>query len=128
MTCAAPRPFTIALFTASLSSVWVVLDWFLSGWAVVAAYLACYAAAVTALHRWSRRSGFRQAHVLAAAAGALLTYAWQAFVQEPLIGSGGRVDQVGNAVFAAITACLIAVAALRVASRAQQPRESPARH
>jgi hypothetical protein len=38
--------------------------------------------------------------VLALAGGALLTYAWHAFPQQPVLGSTGQTDLIGNVVFA----------------------------
>ncbi|ODU00633.1 MAG: hypothetical protein ABS81_23050 [Pseudonocardia sp. SCN 72-86] len=39
--------------------------------------------AALAAHRWARRDGWSAAHVLGLAGGALLTYAWHAFVETP---------------------------------------------
>ena len=84
-------------------------------------YIACVPAVVTgvvvavlvalgAVLTWSRRATWGQMHVLALAGGALLTYAWHAFPQWPVIGSAGQIDFIGNVVFAAGAVALLAAA------------------
>lgn len=48
------------------------------------------------------------------AGGALLTYAWHSFVQEPVVGARGTVDLIGNAVFSAGAVVVLAAAVWRV--------------
>src|SRR4029453_10116762 len=59
-------------------------------------------------------TSWTDAHVLALAGGALLTYAWHSFPQEPVLGSKGTVDLVGNAVFSTGAVLLLAAAVRRV--------------
>jgi hypothetical protein len=72
-----------------------------AGWSVVAFYLALLTAVFAAVRVWSSREHWGGSHVLALAGGALLTYAWHSFVQEPVVGARGTVDLIGNAVFSA---------------------------
>ena len=82
----------------------------LSGSVVVFIYQILYGATLGAVLTWSRRGSWGQLHVLALAGGALLTYAWHAFPQWPVIGSSGQIDLIGNVVFAAGAMALLAAA------------------
>jgi hypothetical protein len=53
-------------------------------WLAVLLYLALYVTVIALVGVWSRRPGWSDAHRLALAGGALLTYAWHAFPWEPL--------------------------------------------
>ena len=68
--------------------------------------------------RWSSRPGWGPSHRLALAGGALLTYAWHAFPQPPMLGSAGTIDLIGNTVFATLAVLLLAMAA-RVVRRTE---------
>lgn len=90
-------------------------------WLVVAVYLALFVVVAVLVRSWSRRVGWSDAHRLALAAGATLTYAWHGFPQ-PSLGGDPTVDLVGNAVFAAGAIALLAVAAYRLdRARTAQP-------
>jgi hypothetical protein len=81
----------------------------------VAGMLGIFAAGVLALRRWSPRSGWSAAHMLAVAAGLVLTYAWYGFVQVPSVGEiAPATDTAGNGVFAAGAVALLVVANRRV--------------
>jgi Icc-related predicted phosphoesterase len=67
-------------------------------------------AAIALIWRWSRQAGWGRPHVLALAGGALLTYAWHAFPQQPSAGSTGQIDLIGNAIFALGAVLLLAAA------------------
>ncbi|MGI5125198.1 hypothetical protein ACQEVB_00145 [Pseudonocardia sp. CA-107938] len=75
------------------------------------------AAAVTL----SLRPGWTPRHTFALAAAALLTYAWHAFPQTPIVPVAPAVDLVGNAVFAAAAVAVLVAAARRTA---QSPVEN----
>jgi hypothetical protein len=63
--------------------------------------------------RLSTRTGWSGRHTLALAAAALLTYAWHAFPQSPIVPVSPAVDLIGTAVFAAGTVALRGTAARR---------------
>ena len=54
-------------------------------------------------------------HTLAAAAAALLTYAWHAFTETPAVPASPVVDMVGNVVFALGAVLLMGMAWRRTA-------------
>jgi len=81
---------------AMLAALWVVL-------AVLAA-------------RWSVRAAWTPRHTLTAAAAALVTYAWHAFPETPVVPVPHAVDLVGNAVFALGAVLLIGMAWRRTAA------------
>jgi hypothetical protein len=87
----------------------LVVD-FVSGWVLVGMYLALYALMIKLVSQWSRSAGWGNAHRLALAGGALLTYAWYGFSQSPTIGSKGVVDLIGNGIFAIGAIVLLAIA------------------
>jgi hypothetical protein len=109
----APHPWLAGAFSFVVSSLFMLATMALdrvSGWVVVSLYLIVYGAVLGILLTWSRRRGWSQMHILALAGGALLTYAWHAFPRWPVIGSTGRVDLVGNIVFAVGALVLLAAA------------------
>jgi hypothetical protein len=61
----------------------------------------------------SARSGWSGRHTLALGAAALLTYAWHAFPEGPILPVAPTVDLIGNAIFAAAAVALLAMAARR---------------
>jgi len=65
--------------------------------------------------RWSVRAAWTPRHTLAAAAAALVTYAWHAFPETPVVPVSNAVDLVGNAVFALGAVLLITMAWRRTA-------------
>ncbi len=54
---------------------------------------------LTLVARWSTRDGWGDAHRLAIGAGALLTYAWHSFIEQPVSAAAMVTDLIGNAVF-----------------------------
>ena len=103
----APSPWVVGIAAFLLGLGFMSAHAVLHGWAVVGTYAAIYAVAVVLLATWSGRAGWSPLHTLAAAGGAMLTYAVTAFPQEPVIGAKGNVDLVGNTVFALIAIALL---------------------
>jgi hypothetical protein len=66
--------------------------------------------------RWSVRAAWTPRHTLAAAVAALVTYAWHAFPETPVVPVSNAVDLVGNAVFALGAVLLITMAWRRTAA------------
>jgi hypothetical protein len=110
----APGPLAVGLAALAASSAFMVARRFVGGWTVVGVYLALFAVFIGLVRMWFSRERWTPAHTLALAGGALLTYAWHSFVQEPVVGGKGPVDLVGNVVFSAGAVLLLATAARRV--------------
>ena len=110
----APSPWLVgtAAFVVSSAFKLLPLDW--SPWLYVSLALGLALLAVVGVRNWSRRRGWGDAHRLALAAGPLLTYAWTAFPQPPVLPATPTEDLIGNAVFAIGALVLIGVAALRL--------------
>ncbi|MEU7827620.1 MULTISPECIES: hypothetical protein [unclassified Nonomuraea] len=129
----APSPWVAGTFALIAGTVFVLLyavdptglsPWLaeaipLPAWLSMLLYLALFVTAVTVLVRWSRRAGWSQAHRLALAGGAMLTYAWHSFPWRviPLPGNpppGLPVDLASNALFTVGAMVLLVVAARRL--------------
>jgi hypothetical protein len=124
---AAPLPWLAGAFAAVAGALFVLLyavdptglsPWFealrVPAWLNVVANLALFATTIAVVSRWSRRSGWSQAHQLALAGGALLTYAWHSFPWRSLDDTGLSLDLASNTVFTAGALVLLVVAARRV--------------
>jgi len=83
-------------------------------WLAVVSVLAAELAMIVAVLAWSTRSGWGGAHRLALAAGALLTYAWHAFGQSPVVSASGTMSVISHVVFAAAAIVLLAIGTRRV--------------
>ena len=118
---AAPGPWPVGVFAFLTASTFMILRYVVADWPIVMAYLLLFALVAVVVVRWSGRVGWGAAHRLALAGGALLTYAWHSFPQKPVIGSGGAIDLVGNAVFS-IGAAVLLVAASRSVRREHAKR------
>ena len=109
----APSPWAVGATAFVLGLAFMAVTKFVHDWAAVAADLALELAAAGLLLAWSRRANWSPVHLLAAAGGALLTYACHGFYQEPVVGAKGLVDRLGNALFAAISLALLILALRR---------------
>ncbi|MFD7156808.1 hypothetical protein ACFV9C_19560 [Kribbella sp. NPDC059898] len=97
-----------------VSSGWMLVnDEIKNGWICAAVSLAIDVLAIVVFVTWSRRTGWTRMHTLAAAGGAMLTYAWHAFPESPTLGASMTVDLIGNGVFAAIAVVLLISATIR---------------
>ncbi len=110
----APAASQVGAFGFAASSVFFILRDLLVDWPLVLSYLLLYGLAWVLIVRWSSRRGWAAPHRLALTGGALMTYAWHAFPQPPILGSGGTVDLIGNTVFAILAVLLLALAARSV--------------
>jgi hypothetical protein len=106
----APSPWVVGITAFLLGLGFMTSHAVLRGWEVVGVYAAIYGVAVTMLVRWSGRANWSPLHTLAAAGGAMLTYACTAFPQDPVIGAKGTVDLIGNTIFAVIAIVLLILA------------------
>ena len=120
----APSPWPVGAFSFLAASTFMSLRYVLADWPIVFAYLLLFALVAVMVVRWSGRVGWGSAHRLALAGGALLTYAWHSFPEKPVLGSGGTIDMVGNAVFSIGAVVLLIAASRKVMSTAttQLPR------
>ena len=106
----APHPIVVGLCTFGLCLAFMSLHAVVRGWPLVGVYLVIYLLGAGLLVGWSRRDTWTPLHTLAAAGGAMITYACTAFPQEPVFGSKGTVDLIGNIVFALIAVILLVFA------------------
>jgi len=113
----APSPWLVGAAALIAGSVFLLIprQW---AWGAVGAYVLLDVTMIALVGGWSRSGGWSGSHRLALAGGAALAYAWHAFIQTPAVGSGGRVDRIGNAVFAGALIAVLAVAARRNAAQA----------
>ncbi len=107
---AAPRPRNVGIFSFFATTIFMVTHWFFVDWSVLIAYLVLWGIVSLTVVRWSSSKGWQLGHQLALAGGALLTYAWHAFLLPPNIGSAGIVDLIGNVVFALVALGLLVIA------------------
>ncbi len=109
-----PPIWVFAVAGLVVSSGWMLTDHVVkNGWLGAAAMLAIDVVAVIVLVRCSRRTGWTQKHALAVAGGTLLTYAWHAFPETPVLDASRTVDLIGNTVFALLALVLLAFATIR---------------
>ncbi|MFI7224936.1 hypothetical protein ACIBO5_17070 [Nonomuraea angiospora] len=85
-------------------------------WLSVLLYLALFAGVGALVRRWSHRSGWSDAHRLALAAGAMLTYAWHSFPWKVIVPASPAADLTSNAVMTVGAVVLLLSAARRVAA------------
>ncbi|NUW45442.1 hypothetical protein [Nonomuraea rhodomycinica] len=126
----APAPWAVFAFALAAGAVFVLLyaidptglsPWLaipLPAWGSVLGYLTLFAAAGLLVRRWSHRSGWSDAHRLALAAGAMLTYAWHSFPWKPTmtVPISQTVDLTSNAIATAGAVVLLVIAARRVST------------
>jgi hypothetical protein len=85
--------------------------------AAVPVLVVSLAGTTALLLRWSSRTGWGAWHRLAAAAGALLTYAWHSFVLDPVVAASPTMTLVSRVAFTVAALALLAALAHRVANR-----------
>jgi hypothetical protein len=112
----APSPWVVGVLALALTSAFKMAPHTWPPVLLVGIVLALAVIAVVGIAVWSRRAGWGDAHKLALAGGALLTYAWTAFPQDPVLPADPTVDLVGNAVFALGAVALLIAAAIRIRS------------
>lgn len=128
LTGTAPDPWFLGAGSLVVSSAFMLLSFGsgLNPWVSVVIALVLYVAAVLAIGYCSRLRGFGAAHRFALAGGALLTYAWHAFPQQPVFPASQDADLAGNAVLAAGAVALLVVSARRLRHGSHAHPEAPA--
>jgi hypothetical protein len=119
----APNPWVVggaALVAGAIFVELTSLPQSLPAWVVVLGFLLLFAVVIVLVRTWSARPGWGDQQRLALAGGALLTYAWHAFPQGPVVPVSPAVDLIGNTVFALGAVALLGVAARRVDLRLPQ--------
>jgi hypothetical protein len=110
---AGPVPSVWLLGAGALAAGAVFMLGLGGGWTYVATMIAVDAVVAAVLVRWSVRPGWTPLHTVAVAGGALLTYAWHTFPQQPIVPVPPWVDLAGNALFAAAAVALLVTAVRR---------------
>ncbi len=109
-----PASWVAGVFGLVVSSAFMVVDDVdLGAWVRVGAMLVLFAVALVVVRRWSRRASWTGRHSMALAGGTLLTYAWHAFPEHPVVEASKGVDLAGNVVFAALAVGLVVVCWIR---------------
>lgn len=124
----APSPWLVGIVSLAAGAIFMLIyaadprglsPWLaninLPPWLAVVLYLVMYAGVAALVNFWSRLNGWSDAHRLALAGGALLTYAWHAFPWPSLTpGTSDLVDLASNTFLAAGAVALLVIAALRL--------------
>jgi hypothetical protein len=116
----APSPWLVggaALVAGAVFMALRSLPLSVPAWVVVLGFLLLSAVVVLLVRSWSARPGWGDQQRLALAGGALLTYAWHAFVESPVVPVSPAVDLIGDVVFGLGAVALLVVAARRVGLR-----------
>jgi hypothetical protein len=110
-----PSPWFVGAGALAAGSIFLLVPNAWNWWAV-AVYIVLDLGLIATVFSLSHRPGWNRQHRLALAGGAALAYAWHAFVQNPAVGSSGRVDRIGNVIFAAGLIVLLVIAVRRTAA------------
>lgn len=106
----APSPWHVGAVALALGLLFLTLNRVLRGWPLAGVQALLDVAAVVGFAAWSRLTRWTPTQTLAAAGGALLTYAVNDFGQKPVRGGAGHIPLISHMVFAAIAVMLLAVA------------------
>ncbi|MET9242319.1 hypothetical protein [Nonomuraea sp. NPDC003709] len=125
----APGPWVVFVFALAAGAFFVLLyacdptglsPWLaglpVPAWLSVLLYLALFAGVGVLVRRWSHGSGWSDAHRLALAAGAMLTYAWHSFPWKVIVPASPAADLTSNAIMTVAAVVLLVFAARRVAA------------
>jgi hypothetical protein len=110
----APNAWLVGIAGLALTSAFMLADDLTkNGWVEAALLAVIEVLGAIVIVNWSRRSGWTQRHSLMLAGGALLTYAWHSFPENPVMDASHTVDLVGNAVFSLLAVVLLVSATIR---------------
>lgn len=115
-----PSPWMTGALALLACSIFLIVPpaW---GWGAVAVYAALDLFVIAAAAAWSRLQGWTGLHTLSFAGGAALSYAWHAFIQQPVTGKADAAMRIGNAILAAATILVLYVASRRTAAVIAKP-------
>ncbi|HVT72815.1 MAG TPA: hypothetical protein VHD61_06740 [Lacunisphaera sp.] len=105
-----PTPWVTGLVALLWGLAFMNANKVVQGWPLAGVQIALDVVAVALLLACGRRAAWTPSHVIAAAGGAMLAYAINGFPQEPVAGSKGMIDLIGNTLFAAIAVALLMLA------------------
>ncbi|GAB2553625.1 hypothetical protein [Kribbella endophytica] len=109
-----PADWVVGVFGLVVSSAFMVVnDVDLGAWVRVGAMLVLFVVALVVVRGWSRRTAWTARHSMALAGGTLLTYAWHAFPEHPVVDASKGVDLAGNVVFAVLAVGLLVLCWIR---------------
>jgi hypothetical protein len=113
--------------TGAASAVWGIAfmkaPYLVQDWSLVAVQWTLDLIAFALLFTMARRAAWTSLHTLSAAGGAMLAYAYHGFGQEPVAGSKGTIDLIGNTVFAIVALVLLFLAVKKERSAKAAARE-----
>ncbi|MEV1170208.1 hypothetical protein [Nonomuraea sp. NPDC049784] len=115
----APSPWLVlgaTLVAGAVFELQTVIDG-LPVWVTIVSLVAAEAGMAWTALTWSAREGWDGRHRMALAGGALLTYAWHAFLSHPVVPSSPALDLASHVVFGLAAVTLLLVAAQRVKSK-----------
>jgi hypothetical protein len=118
----AVHPVLLGAGALMVTSIFKQLPRDMGPWLYVAVVLVLELGCTALILTWSRHVGWTEAHELALAAGALLTYAWTAFPQTPVMPASPTQDLVGNTIFAVGALVLVVLAARTAQHHAYNPQ------
>lgn len=124
---AAPAPWLVLVLTLAAGPLFVLSNHMPAALAVPLVLVALGAVTVAIL-LWSRRAGWSGRHRLAAAGGALLTYAWHSFLMHPVVEASTTLIVVSHVVFALAAVLLLYFSVRRVQARSVSPAVEPELH
>jgi len=107
---AVPGPWVVGVIGLAWGLAFMNVNKFLPDWPLAAAQWALDAIALIVLIVFARRAAWTPLHTVAAAGGAMLAYAYNGFPQQPVLGSKGTIDLIGNTLFAIIAITLLVIA------------------
>lgn len=117
----APSGWLVLVLTLVAGAVFMLGSKVLPIWPAVAVAIVEYIAVAWAILAWSRRTGWDGRHRLALAAGAVVTYAWNAFTMRPVLGDGPVITPVSHVVFALAALALLVIEVRRLPKPADRP-------
>lgn len=107
---AVPAPLIVGIASYLLGIAFMRDNRLMPGWPLAGLQWVLLFGGAALLLLWGRRESWTPRHILAAAGGALLTYATTAFGQPPVVGGKGPIALLSHLVFGAIAIWLFTVA------------------
>lgn len=119
---AVPGVWMMGVIALAWGLAFMSVNKLMQDWPLAAAQWALDVVAFVLLAGLARRAAWTPLHTLAVAGGAMLAYACHGFPQEPVAGSKGTIDLVGNTIFAIIAVVLLVFAVKKERAFLAAPR------